>query len=77
MSPKDQERLVKSRYQSIQLCRFTGVIVMILGMWIWTGDILREGGWMALGMPLFLLGVFEALWLPIILARRWKTPPSE
>ncbi|MGP1353972.1 MAG: hypothetical protein ACTS1Z_11665 [Parasphingopyxis sp.] len=77
MTPEDQERLAKSRFQMLQLLRFTGIIVMILGMWIWAGDILREGGWPALGIPLFALGLFEALVLPVILAGKWKSPPQE
>lgn len=76
MSPQDRERLAKSRWQTIQLFRFTGVIVMILGLWIWAGDVLRIGGWPALGIPLFALGSFEAIVLPTILAHRWKTPPE-
>ena len=56
MTPEDRERLAKSRYQTIQLLRFTGIVVMVLGMWIWAGDILRIGGWPTLGAPLFVLG---------------------
>lgn len=76
MSPEDRERLAKSRWQTLQLLRFTGIIVMILGFWIWAGDILRIGGWPMLGIPLVALGSFEALVLPQILAQRWKSPPE-
>jgi predicted small integral membrane protein len=77
MTPEDRERLAKSRFQTLQLLRFTGIIVMIIGMWVWGGDILREGGWPRLGIPLFAFGLFEALVLPTILAQRWKSPPEE
>lgn len=76
MSPEDRERLARSRWQTIQLLRFTGIVVMILGFWIWAGDILRFGGWPALGIPLVALGSFEAIVLPTIFARRWKSPPE-
>ncbi|RED16933.1 hypothetical protein [Parasphingopyxis lamellibrachiae] len=77
MTPEDREFLAKSRWQTMQLLRFTGIIVMIIGMWIWAGDILRIGGWPMLGVPIFALGIFEALVLPIILAKKWKSPPQE
>ncbi len=77
MTPEDRERLFKSRFQTLQLCRFTGLIVIIIGLWIAFGDILREGGWRVLGIPIFLLGAFELLWLPIILARYWKKQTPE
>lgn len=76
MSPQDRERLAKSRFQTLQLLRFTGLIVTILGLWIWAGDILREGGWPALGIPLVALGTFESIVLPQILSQRWKSPPK-
>jgi hypothetical protein len=77
MTPEDREFLAKSRWQTMQLLRFTGIIVMIIGMWIWAGDILRIGGWPMLGIPIFALGIFEALVLPVILAKRWKSQPDE
>jgi len=77
MTPEDREFLAKSRFQTMQLLRFTGIIVMILGMWVWAGDILRIGGWPLLGVPLFAIGIFEALVLPVILAKRWKSQPEE
>ena len=77
MTPEDRERLAKSRFQMLQLLRFTGIIVMILGMWIWAGDILRLGGWPMLGVPVFILGIFEALFLPTIMAKRWKNQREE
>ncbi len=77
MTPEDRDRLAKSRYQVIQLCRFTGIVLMILGLWIWAGDIVREGGWPVVGIPLFALGSFEAIVLPTWLAGKWKSPPEE
>ncbi len=77
LSPEDRERLAKSRWQTLQLLRFTGIIVMILGLWIWAGDILREGGWPALGAILLAVGAFEAIVMPVYLAGRWKSPPPE
>lgn len=76
LTPDERERLAKSRYHTIVLVQFTGVLLMVIGMWIWFGDILREGGWIALGAPIFVLGVFESLFLPKLLARRWKSPPE-
>lgn len=77
MTSEDREFLAKSRWQMMQWLRFTGIIVMIIGMWVWAGDILRIGGWPVLGAPLFALGAFEALVLPIILAKKWKSQPDE
>jgi len=77
MTPEDREFLAKSRFQTLQLLRFTGIIVMIIGMWVWAGDILRVGGWPMLGVPIFALGIFEALFLPVILAKKWKNQPGE
>jgi len=76
LTGEQRERLAKSRFQTIQLVRFVGVLLMILGMWIGAGDILREGGWPVVGVPVFVIGAVEALILPMLLARRWKSPPE-
>jgi hypothetical protein len=76
MSPRDRDRLEQSRYITILLMRASGVIVMVLGLWIWNGNILRPGGWPMLGIPLFISGFLESLILPQWLAQRWRTPPE-
>lgn len=70
MTPEDRERLAKSRWQMLLLLRLTGIIVMIAGMWSLSGGSM-------LGVPIFALGLFDALVLPTILAGRWKSLPEE
>ena len=77
LTPEQRERLAKSRYQTLVLVQVVGILLMVIGMWIWFGDILREGGLIALGAPVFAIGVFQALVLPKLLARRWKSPPEQ
>lgn len=77
LSPEDRERLAKSRWQVMQLFRFVGILLMLLGMLVWGGDILREGGLPELGIPIFALGLLNVLVVPVMLARRWRTPRDE
>jgi len=65
------------RFFALSAARFAGVGLVMLGMAIWVGDLLRPGGWPLIGIPLFLLGVAEALLVPKFLARRWRTPDLE
>ncbi|MBC7985912.1 MAG: hypothetical protein H7X93_04480 [Sphingomonadaceae bacterium] len=74
LTPEQREQLAKSRYHTLVLVQFVGVLLMILGMWIWAGDILREGGWPLAGAPLVVIGAFESLLLPKLLAKRWRSP---
>lgn len=70
----DADRLARRRFLFLQLVRLGGVGVVMLGIAIWLGDLLRFGGWPAVGVPLFLLGVVATLFLPRLLARRWRSP---
>lgn len=76
LTAEQREQLAKSRYHMLVLLQFVGVLLMILGMWIWAGDILREDGWPLVGAPLVVIGAIESLLLPKLLARRWKSPPQ-
>jgi hypothetical protein len=40
------------------------------------GNVLRAGGWPSLGIGLFVIGAIEALLVPKLLARRWRSPPN-
>lgn len=76
MDLTDADRTARGRFLMLTLVRFGGVALVMLGMAVWLGDLLRPGGWPAIGVPLFLLGVGETLLLPRTLARRWRTPPA-
>ncbi|HZF43877.1 MAG TPA: hypothetical protein VEZ48_10760 [Sphingomonadaceae bacterium] len=67
----------RARFFALSTVRFAGVGLVMLGMAIWLGDLLRPGGWPAVGAPLFLAGVAATLLLPKSLARRWRTPDPE
>jgi hypothetical protein len=38
--------------------------------------VVREGGEVRIGFPLFAIGFFNSLILPQLFARRWRTPPG-
>ncbi|CAA9529697.1 MAG: hypothetical protein AVDCRST_MAG91-2849 [uncultured Sphingomonadaceae bacterium] len=74
MTTDDADRLARTRFFTLSAARFAGVGLVFLGMAIWLGDLLRPGGWPAVGVPLFLLGAAATLFLPRLLARRWRSP---
>lgn len=76
MTPEENERLTRSRFAMLAALRASGVLLMLLGLWIWHGDILRAGGWPVLGIPLFVAGFVESLLLPKLFAGKWRSPPG-
>lgn len=62
----------KRRYQAILAMRWAGVALVIFGLMIIYRriDLPKEAGYV-----LFLVGVIDALIMPSVLARRWKSPP--
>ena len=76
MTRDEQDRLARSRFAMLSAMRAGGVVMMLLGMWIWWGDVVRDGGYAPAGFPLFVVGFFNSLILPQILVRRWRTPPE-
>lgn len=61
----------RRRYFTIQAVRAAGVAMVLLGILVLNGKL----AWPELlGYFLVLNGLFDALFLPTLLARRWKTP---
>jgi hypothetical protein len=75
MTPQDDETLWRNRFIAINLVRIGGTIVVLVALAVWYGDILVEGGSIAVGLPLALAGLVVSFWGPKWLAARWKTPP--
>lgn len=63
----------RRRYMAILAMRWAGVALVIFGLLVIYRriDLPREAGYV-----LFLVGVIDALIMPTVLARRWKSPPS-
>jgi hypothetical protein len=75
MTREEEERLERTRFTLLSAARASGAILMLLGLWIWHGDVIREGGYLLVGAPLFVIGFVESLILPQVLARKWRSPP--
>ncbi|MBV1686593.1 hypothetical protein KRR38_02630 [Novosphingobium sp. G106] len=62
----------KRRYQTILAMRWAGMALVIFGLMIIYRriDLPKEAGYV-----LFLIGIIDALIVPSVLARRWKSPP--
>lgn len=67
-APKDP---AKARFIALTLIRWTGVALVLIGLLINSGKIAAPG---AVGVVLVAVGLFDAFLMPVILARRWKSP---
>lgn len=74
MSLSEDDRRARTRFLLMTLARLGGVAIVMLGILVWQSDAVQEGGSAVLGIPIFVLGLAEAMLLPKFLARRWRTP---
>ncbi len=68
------ERQARNRFAILSAVRAAGVVIMLTGLFLWQGDVVRSGGWPELGVPLFIGGMLLSLVLPQFLISRWRTP---
>lgn len=61
------------RFWMLQLMRFGGILLVVGGVVILSG---RIAGPEVLGYGLVILGAFEFFVLPMMLAKRWKSPDA-
>jgi hypothetical protein len=63
----------KTRFIAIQALRWSGLAMAIIGLLAIEKKIELPA---EIGYGLFLVGLFGALIMPSLLARRWRTPPQ-
>lgn len=63
----------KARWAMLQLIRAGGLLFILGGMVILSDAV---SGPPVLGIGLLLIGLFEFFFLPVLIARRWKSPPK-
>lgn len=65
------EDQAKARWMAIQAVRWTGLALFVVGLLIYAGKLpLPE----IAGYVLMAVGLVDALLVPTLLARKWKTP---
>jgi hypothetical protein len=78
MTPMDDKARAEARAQYrflvINLCRITGAVLLVVGLAV----IAREAFGLpkAAGYVLFLFGILDFLFVPVFLAKRWKSKPD-
>ncbi len=71
MTPVDDDTW-RNRFITLNLTRIGGTVVVLIGLYIWYGDALVEGGTILLGLPLALIGLVVSFWGPKYLSRKWR-----
>lgn len=75
MTPEQEHRMWRDRFILLNLTRIGGTVIVLIGLLVWYGDVLVEGGSMAVGLPLALAGLAVSFLAPRQLSRRWRSPP--
>jgi len=69
------QRSTKAKYFIIGLVRIMGVAILAIGFAVILNDFMQLPA--AIGYFLVVMGAFEFIAMPIILARAWKTPDDD
>ena len=67
------DALAKERFRVMQVMRLAGVALFVFGITIVRGIVPLPA---IAGYVLAVVGIFDAFIMPVILARRWKSPPQ-
>ena len=65
------EAMWRRRFLIFMLARLFGVVTFLAGIAIAYSDLVREGGWPALGAILAIMGAIDAVFAPKLLKKHW------
>jgi hypothetical protein len=71
------EDLWRRRFHVFMLVRLFGLASFFLGIAIIYTDLLREGGWPALGAIIAIMGTLDAVLAPRLLKKLWAKQDAE
>ena len=66
------EALWKRRFLIFMSVRLAGLAIFLLGLVVAFGDLVREGGWPAVGLVVAIAGLIDAVFAPRILKAQWE-----
>ena len=62
----------KRRFYVFAIVRLFGLAIFFLGLAIAYSDLLRPGGWPAVGAIVAIMGVIDAVFAPRLLRKQWE-----
>ena len=66
------EDLWRRRFQLFVLVRLFGLATFVVGIFVVYTDLLRPGGWPAVGAVLAVMGILDAVFAPKMLKKVWE-----
>ncbi len=73
----DDEALWKKRFHIFMGARLFGLAFVMLGLAIAFGDLVRDGGWPALGGVVAVMGAIDAIFAPRLIRKHWRQIDAE
>lgn len=70
----EEEAKAKQRFFALGLLRLSGAVLIAIGMGAITKGLF--GLPLMAGYTFFAIGILDFIILPLILAKRWKSPPT-
>ena len=67
----DDETVWKRRFLIFMLIRLAGLATFLLGIAIAYSDLVREGGWPAVGAIIAIMGAIDSVFAPRLLKKHW------
>jgi hypothetical protein len=65
------EAIWRRRFLIFMLARLFGLVTFLVGIAIAYSDLVREGGWPALGGIFAIMGAIDAVFAPKLLKKHW------
>lgn len=62
----------RRRFYLFAAARLFGLATFLAGLGVMFTDLLREGGWPAVGAILMVAGLVDAVWAPKLLRKQWE-----
>lgn len=71
------EDIWRRRFQAFVLVRLFGLATFVAGVAVMYTDLLRPGGWPAVGAILAIMGALDAVFAPKMLRKTWEQQDRE
>jgi hypothetical protein len=71
--PDSDEQRARGRFMALQMLRLSGIALIVFGVLVVAGKLSLPA---IAGYIMLAVGAVDALILPNVLARKWKSPPS-